>query len=111
MKKITKISLALGITLVVGLLLMTIGNKIKSDIIKENQEAQEYQEWLVENCDCLKRERITCPTGFEMLNQTCRNEDAGTYTNKLLICSEYNCSGEIKLWNNETEKWEDKINN
>jgi len=110
MKKLTKISLVIGITLVVGLVLMVVGNKIKGDILREYQEEQLYQEWLVENCKCLARERISCPSGFQMINQTCKDESASTVTSKLISCSEYDCSGEIKSWNNETEKWEDKIN-
>jgi len=107
-KLIKKVSLVLAATVIVAFLLMIIGEKIRSNIIKENEETQEYQEWLAENCECLVKEKIYCPTGFEIINQTCKNENEGTFTSRLIGCSEYDCSGEIKLWNNETEKWENK---
>jgi hypothetical protein len=110
MKKINKIFLIVGITLAVALLLMTIGNKMKADAIKEKQDAENYNEWLAENCNCLVKEKITCPTGFEILDKLCYNSAKGIYTSRVIKCSEYNCSGEIKIWNNETGKWEDKVN-
>ena len=103
---VKKVSLVIAVTLIVAFLMMMVGNKIRANMIKENQESQAYQEWLDENCNCLNRERIMCPSGFELKNQSCVNEATKLYTNKLLACSEFNCSGEIKLWNNETGKWE-----
>jgi hypothetical protein len=106
MKNLKKIFLIAGITLAVALLLMVIGNKMKADIVKEKQSQENYSVWLSENCNCVARNLFSCPTGFTMKNQTCVNEAKKSYTNKLAGCSEYNCSGEIKLWNRETEKWE-----
>ena len=100
-----KIALIIGMILITAFLMMMIGDKIKANIIKDNQEVQAYQEWLDENCQCINHEKIMCPSGFELKNQSCINEQENTYTNLLAGCSEYNCSGEIKLWNNETGKW------
>ena len=100
-----KIALVMGMVLITAFLMMIIGDKIKANILKENQESQAYQEWLAENCNCLAHGRIMCPTGFELKNQSCVNEQQKTYTNLLAGCSEYNCSGKIKSWNNETGNW------
>lgn len=92
------------ITLAVALLLMFIGNQMRTNAIKENQATENYTEWLANNCNCSARDRILCPDGFELKNNVCMNKNG--YTNVLEACSEYNCSGEIKLWDNETGKWE-----
>jgi hypothetical protein len=109
-KNLKNVILIAGITLIVAFLMMLIGNKIEENIIKEIQEAEAYEEWLAENCDCVLKERVKCPEGFQLREQTCFNEKENSVTSRLLACSEYNCLGEIKLWNNETSKWEDKIN-
>ncbi|VVB82483.1 Uncharacterised protein [uncultured archaeon] len=94
------------ITTVVTILLMLIGNQIRSNTIKEQQDAQDYSVWLAENCNCLAHDRISCPTGFELQNKTCINKTQNVYTYKFLECSEYNCSGEIKLWDNQIGAWQ-----
>ena len=94
-----------GISIIIIFLFMIIGDKVKANILKENQETQAYQNWLSENCDCLAHERLFCPSGFQMVNSTCINVDEKTFTNKLAGCSEYNCSGEIKNWDNDNGKW------
>lgn len=109
MKKIKNIILIAGITLIVAFLMMLIGNKIEENIAKESQEVTAYEEWLTENCDCILKDRILCPKQFQLRNQTCVNEEKKTITSRLISCSQYNCFGEIKLFNSETKKWEDKI--
>ena len=73
-----------------------VANTIKEQIV--------YEEWLVDNCDCFERERLKCSEGFELVGRICKAK--GTYTNVLLGCSKYNCSGEIHLFNLEEEKWQ-----
>ncbi len=102
---IKRVSLVLAITLIIAFLMMMVGNKIRANMIKENQESQAYQEWLVENCKCLEKNKIECSEGYILQNQTCVNEQENTFTNILLKCSKYDCAGEIKYWNNETYKW------
>lgn len=96
-----------GIAVIATFLLMVIGNKMKANIIKENQEAGKYSEWLSENCNCTKHERYFCKEGF-VLNETYCINEVPEITNRLMGCSEYDCSGEIKSWNNKTGKWEDR---
>jgi len=105
--KLKKIALVIGMVLITAFVLMMIGDKIKSNVIKEQQLQENYSTWLAQNCKCLERNIIFCQTGFTLKNEVCINESAKTYTSVLLSCSEYNCSGEIKSWNNETNKWED----
>jgi hypothetical protein len=108
MKNLNKIALIIGMVLITAFVLMMIGDKIKANVIKQNDEMQAYETWMAQNCNCLKRDISICPIGFTMINQTCMGEFQKGYTNNLLVCSQYNCSGEIKSWNNETNKWEDK---
>lgn len=98
--------LIFAVTLAVALSLMFIGNEMRAQQAQQKADAQNYSEWLAENCHCTAYNIISCPTGFELQNQTCMNTLKTAYTSKLLGCSKYNCSGEIKNWNNQTEKWE-----
>jgi hypothetical protein len=101
--KLNKIFLILGIVAVITLLSFIIVNQVNANAIKEKQDTENYTEWLASNCKCLERGRVSCPFGFELKNDTCTY---GTYyTNKLLDCSKYDCSGEIKSWDDITEKW------
>jgi len=112
-KLIRNILIVAGIILAVALILMLIGNKMKADVIKAQQEAENYSKWLSGNCGCLERNKPVCTLdGFEY-NSTrnlCVNSAEKKITFSSLGCSKYNCSGEIKLWNNETEKWGNKTN-
>lgn len=103
-KRIRNSILIAGFVFIVALLLIFIGNQINANAIKEKQAIENYTEWLAETCNCLERNIISCSERFELKNNICT--DGEYITNKLLICSKYNCSGEIKLWNNKTEKWE-----
>ncbi|MEK6913786.1 MAG: hypothetical protein AABW47_03900 [Nanoarchaeota archaeon] len=106
MKKIFKKAIViLTITLFVAVSLMLVGNKMKANAIKEQQAEEDYSAWLADNCKCLERDRIFCSEGFEIKGSLCYNEVKKIYTNRLADCSKYDCSGEIKLWNNETGKW------
>ncbi len=94
-----------GISLIVIFLLMIIGEKIRADVVKQNQESQAYLDWMSQNCDCLAHDRLFCNPGFELKSHNCVNINEKLFTNAIAGCSEYNCSGEIKIWNNETNKW------
>jgi len=107
MNKIIRNIIVIGmITIIVALSLMLIGRQITANAIKEKQKLQAYEDWLVENCTCLAKERIMCPDGFELKGNWCFNNSKNYFTNILKACSQYNCSGEIKLYNNQTQKWE-----
>ena len=106
MKNLKKTALILGMVLITAFLLMLIGDKIKANMVKEDNEAQAYETWLTQNCNCLERTKFGCVEGYVLLNRSCVNEQTKSFTNVLLGCSKYDCSGEIELWNNETNKWE-----
>ncbi len=101
-----KVILIWSLIAVFIILLVIINSQIQSNVINEQQDLEKYSEWLGENCNCLKWGRIFCPGGFVLKNDTCRNEKEVTRTSRFIGCSEYNCSGEIKLFNNKTMKWE-----
>lgn len=102
--KLIMILIALTILLIVTI---NVKKTITINAIKKEQKEQEaYEEWLIENCECLERERILCPEGFELKNNLCKNETRKVLTNKLKACSRYNCSSEIKQFNFEIRKWE-----
>lgn len=105
-----KIFLVVGIILLIAISGFLINKKITADAIREKMEAENYLSDLAENCDCLVRERYYCLLeDFELEGEFCVGQKTGVVTTRVLGCSEYNCSGEIKIWNNQTLKWEDKI--
>lgn len=102
---IKRILVILGVVIITAGILFVMGSYMEANAIKEKQEAEKYNEWLAENCECLKKDRYFCREGFELKENLCVNEAEKLYTYRLIGCSEYDCSGEIKLWNNETERW------
>ena len=110
-KKNKKIILAVGIILLIAISGFLFYKKITADAIREKMEADNYLSDLADNCDCLVRERYYClQEDFELEGIYCVGQKTGVVTSRVLGCSQYNCSGEIKIWNNETWKWEEKIN-
>ncbi len=81
---------------------------IKYDLAKKEKEQEKYGEWLVENCNCLEKERILCPEGFELSETGGRCIDENRFTNVLRACSKYNCLNEIIEWGNG--KWQKNQN-
>ncbi len=94
-------SLFLTVFLIVGLRAVLTGN-----MIKQEQEQNEYQEWLIDNCTCIEKERILCKEGFVFNGKNCENENLNVFTQVLRACSMYNCTEEIHVFNNQTNKWE-----
>jgi hypothetical protein len=108
--KLNKIFPILGILAAMVILLFVIANLINANAIKEKQTADNYNEWLAENCKCLEKEKVSCPFGFKLKDNVCIGDtylnNRGIYiSSKLLDCSKYNCSGEIKSWDNSTNQW------
>lgn len=107
-KLIRNTALIFGIIVVLLVVVIIVNKVMTANVIKEQET---YERWLLNNCDCIEWERIKCPKRFEWSPERgwCvgLNTETLTLTNKRLACSQYNCSGEIKVWNNETEKWED----
>ena len=107
-RKLGIVMLIAGITLITALILMLIGSQMRASVVKEKQQAEEYYEWLYENCNCLERERYYCPDDFVLNGSYCFGIKEKVYTLRIFGCSEYDCSGELKFWNNKTEAWENK---
>jgi hypothetical protein len=109
-KKNKKIILGIGIILLIVIAGFLINQKITADAIREKIEAENYLSELADNCNCLARERYYClQEDFEVEGDYCVGQKTGVVTTRVLGCSEYNCSGEIKIWNNQTLKWEENI--
>ncbi len=92
------------VTVIVAFGLSLAGKQMTANAIKEQQEQTEYREWLAENCECLEEERFFCNEGFVLNGSWCFKEEI--YTNRLKACSKYDCSGDIKDFNFELDKWE-----
>lgn len=110
------------ILLIIGL----VGSLIVVErIIAENtsKAQEEYKDWLSNNCDCVEKKKPRCPVGFELSDneKMCKKEaircptetgwylegvceEITYYTNRLLSCSQYNCSGKIVNFTNG--KWQ-----
>lgn len=109
MKKIIKnVILILAVLVAVLVIVTNVENALTANVIKEQIEQKVHEEELVDNCDCIERERWKCSGGFELIGRACKRDNE--WTNVLLGCSRYNCSGEIHKFNFDTEKWEIEIN-
>ncbi len=97
----------LVITAVIIASTVIIRNRFNSNVISGSQNSQEYSGFS-DNCECLAHGRPYCLEGFVMKGNLCFNSREKTYTTEISGCSEYNCSGEIKIWNNATKIWENK---
>ena len=92
------------IILLIVAFLVSIGIYLKSIITANTiKEQQKYEEWLKDNCNCTIKERLRCPEGYELNGKTCIGWKS--FTNPVLTCSQYNCSGEIMDWDENKEKW------
>ncbi len=110
-KKGTKLIMILIALIILLIVIINVKKTITTNAIKKEQkEQQAYEEWLVENCECIERERILCPKGFELKDNLCKNETKKIFTNVLAACSKYNCSEEIHIFNSEEEKWQKNQN-
>lgn len=56
-------------------------------------------------CACLERNLLDCSSGYELKENVCVNQTLKTYTNPLLKCSKYDCSGATYTFDNETDSW------
>ena len=110
-KDIKKVILTIVILIVVLILVIFVRKGLTSNII-ESQVPD--IDWLIDNCECIERENLKCPQYFELvegkrmckrtitecpselmldIKGICKTEIL--YTNVLLECSKYNCTGEI----------------
>ncbi len=104
-KQKIKTIIIIGIFVLAFAAVFSVEKIMTANVIKQQEEQEDYQEWLTDNCNCTEWERIKCKKGFEY------NEDRGycisgkKLTNPLLACSKYNCNEEIVAWNNKTKLW------
>lgn len=111
MQKITKrLVLVLMILAIVILVVTNVENVLTANAIKEQREQEAYEDKLVDNCDCIERERLKCSEGFELNIEKRRCERDEVFTNVLLKCSKYNCSEGTHEFNFDTEKWQKNLN-
>ncbi len=103
-KKLLRNTILIFGGIVVLLILIVVINKVMTANAIKEQEI--YREWLRDNCNCTERARIKCPDGFEWNSERHWCINGKSLTSPSLGCSKYDCSGEIKIWNNETEVWE-----
>ena len=106
-KVIKNIILALAVLVMVLVIVTNVENALVANAIKEQREEEAYVDKLVDNCDCIERERLKCSEGFELRGNVCKRD--GEWTNVLLGCSKYNCSEGIHEFNFDTEKWQIEI--
>jgi len=97
---------------IITIILVLIGLVIVAILLKypfktktiDNQE--EVKEWLSDNCVCIERNNFGCAFGFELKGSSCFNETTTEYTNRIILCSKYNCDDVIYTFDNNTKKWE-----
>ncbi|HTZ41852.1 MAG TPA: hypothetical protein VMC07_01430 [Candidatus Omnitrophota bacterium] len=85
-------------------------NMINSnDAKQQKQEAENYQNWLANNCQCLSYEKYFCMNeSFAPVGKFCYDSKDNIFTNALADCSVYSCFGQNITWNNQTERWENE---
>ncbi len=104
------ITIVLALTIIAGV--FGVNKVITSYVIKSEIPDSD---WLQDNCECVEREKLKCPGEFKLdvekrmcrkatvvcpekgeivlYDKDCKEEVA--WTNVLLGCSKYNCTGEI----------------
>lgn len=109
-KKMVVIVAILLIAVVAVFSFILIKNAITANAIREQKQMEFYQDWLVENCECLARERYYClGDGFEIMGDYCFNAETNHASSRILGCSLYSCAEGNVTWNAEIKKWEPKI--
>ncbi|MEJ2267777.1 MAG: hypothetical protein P8X70_01740 [Nanoarchaeota archaeon] len=96
--------LIFGFTILLLVIAIFVEKVMTANLIKEQEV---YGEWLKDNCNCTEYERIKCPEGFEWNAERHWCMDEGKLTNPRMGCSRYDCEGDIKIWNNRKNIWED----
>jgi len=73
---------------------------------KNKQVPDDFDFYFEDVCRCLERDRLKCSNGFELDEERRACIKEGEYTNVLLGCSKYECSGDLYDFNFEKDKWE-----
>ena len=92
----------LALILGMGLSTLNVKKTEKSEVLEENLSF--YNE---ETCRCLERERFRCADDSWQLDEVRRLCVKGNdITNIILVCSKYECSGEIYEFDADKGDWE-----
>jgi len=84
----------IAIFLIIVLVLVASFFVVKNMTGNVTEVDSDKHDWLNDNCDCVERENLMCPLGYEVEEGLCRRGTA--VTNPTLGCSKYECSdGEI----------------
>jgi|WetSurMetagenome_2_1015567.scaffolds.fasta_scaffold168622_2 hypothetical protein len=95
-----------GIILVICVLLIIIETIITINVEKQQKETADYSAWLSQNCICLESNLLSCPAGFKLVGKLCLDKENSA--DSLKSCSKYDCLGEIKFFNVNTQKWQNQ---
>ena len=102
-----KNSFILAVVLVILIVLIYFGKLIiNANVIRIQEEQEKYYDKLVDNCECVERERIYCMEGFELNEAEDLCLKKGGYTGVRKGCSQYDCYGDKVFWNFEDKLWE-----
>ena|SRR3990167_5933393 len=103
-----KLTTALAILFFVILIaaVFLIKSSAKNNASSNNIESSYTSDFFIDNqCICLERGIKKCSEGFELSGNLCINKDKTYFTNILLGCSKYDCSGGIYELDNKTKEW------
>jgi hypothetical protein len=98
--------LIFSIILLISLLLIIVETIISMNVTRQQKETLDYSLWLSKNCICLEDNLISCPAGFKLIGKLCLDKENST--TPIVGCSKYNCSGEIKLFDVNLQKWQNQ---
>jgi hypothetical protein len=87
----------------IAILLIVLETLITSNIEKQRKETTNYTLWLSQNCLCLEENLLSCPEGFKLVGKLCLDKE--NITNTLKGCSKYDCAGQIKSFDVDSQKW------
>jgi hypothetical protein len=87
----------------IAVLLIAVQTIINTNVNNEQKQTANYSLWLSQNCVCLEENLLSCPEGFNLVGKLCLDKENITAT--LKSCSKYDCSGKIKLFDVESQKW------
>jgi hypothetical protein len=92
------------IIVLIAVLLIAVETIISLNITNKQKQTADYTLWLSKNCVCLEENLLSCPEGFKLVGKLCLQKENITPT--LKSCSKYDCSGKIKLFDVDSQKWQ-----
>jgi hypothetical protein len=89
--------------LLITFCLIMLDTIINRNVEREQLATANYSQWLAQHCVCLQQNLIYCPEGYDLIGKLCLNKSVSTPT--LKGCSKYNCAGQIKTFDVDSQKW------